>query len=401
MHSKSNILFIYHVSSIGGGSFCLLNIIRDLDRKKFNPIVLLKSEGPLVTELKKLNIKIIINSSIITAPYNSSLLNLSTLSFFYFLYKSQKVLASVIKKELIEIVYLNTMMMYPYAITTKKMGLKVVIHMRENWPSNEHQIQFRNAKRIISKYVDKIIAINKTSSSILDLPEKTEVIYDWIEFENRNHMISFSNLFGKDYKSFKIFVSFSGSNKIKGALEIIKTFVEKIHGRDLRLLIVGINDKNFDNSQSLKSLIKKLLRFLKLPVYSDKIKSIAQADDRVIFISPTKQVKQIIEKSFCYLSYPTIPHAILPIAESLYLKNFFISADTLEAREYSVNLFPELLFKINDLKDFENKIHYLLNNEKIIGNNIKKACPIIKKTFERKANKNKINNLLNNLNKYV
>ena len=116
-----------------------------------------------VLELKKIDIKIIIDKSVTTAPYNSSLFKMSTISLLYSLYKSQKVLTNIIKKEEIHIVYLNTMMMYPYSIVPKKMGLKVVMHMRENWPINEHKRQFMNARRIISKYVDKINTYTHTT----------------------------------------------------------------------------------------------------------------------------------------------------------------------------------------------------------------------------------------------
>ncbi len=38
------ILYVHHVSSVGGASFCLLNIIKGLDRQKYAPSVLLKRE---------------------------------------------------------------------------------------------------------------------------------------------------------------------------------------------------------------------------------------------------------------------------------------------------------------------------------------------------------------------
>ena len=46
------ILFVHHVSSIGGGSYCLLNLLKEVDQEKFQPVVLLQENGPLVSEIE-------------------------------------------------------------------------------------------------------------------------------------------------------------------------------------------------------------------------------------------------------------------------------------------------------------------------------------------------------------
>ena len=55
--------------------------------------------------------------------------------------------------------------------------------------------------------------------------------------------------------------------------------------------------------------------------------------------------------------FPTIPHAIIPIAESIYLGKPIISAETPEAIEYSNEGKGALLFKINDEEDFAKLLH--------------------------------------------
>lgn len=55
---KKIVLFVHHVSSIGGASYCMLNILKVLDRNNYAPVVLLKNQGPLVDEIKKLGVKL-------------------------------------------------------------------------------------------------------------------------------------------------------------------------------------------------------------------------------------------------------------------------------------------------------------------------------------------------------
>lgn len=56
---KIKILYVHQISSIGGASFCLLSILKSLNRDEYEPVVLLKCNGPLVDELKNLKYKFI------------------------------------------------------------------------------------------------------------------------------------------------------------------------------------------------------------------------------------------------------------------------------------------------------------------------------------------------------
>ena len=52
------ILFVFHVSSVGGGSYCLYNLLKAIDRTVFEPVVLLPGYGSLCDEISKLDIRI-------------------------------------------------------------------------------------------------------------------------------------------------------------------------------------------------------------------------------------------------------------------------------------------------------------------------------------------------------
>ena len=67
------ILYIYHTSAIGGGSYCLLNILKEIDRTLYTPSVMLSSDGPLVDEIRTMGIDVYIFPYIYSVPYNSNL----------------------------------------------------------------------------------------------------------------------------------------------------------------------------------------------------------------------------------------------------------------------------------------------------------------------------------------
>ena len=396
MNTKKNILYVFHVSFIGGGSLCLLNLVKALDKEKFNPIVLLKAQGTLCAELEKAGATVFIESSLNTVPYNRFLFKVQTIKQILKVFFSIKKVESWIHKLKPEIVHLNTMMMYPYAIPAKKLKTKVILHAREHWPSDENVFQLNFAKKIIYKYADLVIAINKTSASVINFPEKTEIIYDWIDFKERDNFIDFKTLFGTDYKKNKVYLFLGGISRIKGLMEVTNAFNNNLTSKNDRLLIVGCNSKEilFDG---IRGKVKKILHLFNYYSFSDQFKLIAQKNDRIVCIPATSQVKSLIEQAYCTLAYPTIPHAILPIAESIYLGKPVLSANTPEALEYSNNGKGATLFPMNNKSEFIKALKHVAENEEEVYKMAIDNKDVIKDMFSLKHNSEKLNRLYNNI----
>lgn len=54
-----NVLFVHSSSELYGSDRSLLNIVKNIDKDKFNVFVILPCQGPLVEEMRKLeNVKI-------------------------------------------------------------------------------------------------------------------------------------------------------------------------------------------------------------------------------------------------------------------------------------------------------------------------------------------------------
>lgn len=74
------ILYVFHCSTIGGGSYCLLNVLKNLDRSQYKPVVLLATQGSLVEEINKLGIDVHFLNDLDSVPYNLPLLKRSTIA---------------------------------------------------------------------------------------------------------------------------------------------------------------------------------------------------------------------------------------------------------------------------------------------------------------------------------
>ena len=390
------VLFLFHVSSIGGGSYCLLNILKEIDRTSLRPIVLLKNEGPLADEIRKLDIPVFFLSSLTQVPYNRSLFNISSIKAYACIKSSLENFSAWLKDKTIDIVYINTMMLYPYLKVAKQLGKKTVIHIRECWPENEHRNQLRWAQNAIEKFADHIVAINQRSASIVSsLKYKTTIVYDWIDFSERYEYMPFDEIFGEDCSKLKVYLFTGGVVTIKGGLVVANTFINKVKDKNARLLMLGVDTDIV--YKGLRGLIRRFLSMFGIYSRSDQLRRLVQTDERIRCIPATYKIKHLIEQSYCMLSYFLIPHANLALAECLILKTPVVAADTSEAVEYAGNTRLNAFFKLNDASDFAEKVFYLEQNYEKEKNIVEVLSEKVEEKFGRESNSSKINSLLSKL----
>lgn len=389
------ILFMHQTSAIGGGSYCLLNIIKKIDRDLFEPIVVLLGEGPLSEELRKLDVRVEFFPQMSSIPYNHSFFRIKSLHTYFRVYRSLKPFKALLREINADVLYLNNMMIYPYLRCAKEQKMKTVIHVREHWSPKEHSLQLEWARRYIYSYADKVIAINKFSANIFPL-RKVEIVYDWIDMQSRYKPISMKDLFEPNVENLKILLYVGGMQKIKGAYEVVKTFIEQIPNNNYRLLVIGFTKAWSD--KGMVHEIKKILYKIGIPTYEYKVKMLVRKDSRIVCIPSSYEITDLIKQANCMVSFFTIPHANLSMAESIILGTPVIAARTEESEEYSLDGRLALLYKMNDITSFGKTLSSFLDNE----NELRSALSIenrelIKNMFSPKTNSAKLNNILKDL----
>lgn len=385
------ILFIHQSSEIGGGSYCLLNVIKALDRSKFIPILVLKKTGPLVEEIKKLNVEIIIFNKLESILYNEALLKpKNSLRYLHIMF-SISAFKSMLKSNKIDIVYINNMMLYRYLKPAKESGCKTIMHVREHWPLNEHIIQLSWARKMVHKYCDQLIAINNYSASIF--PEKeSSIVYDWIDMDSRFEDYPLSKVFGENMSDKKVFLFTGGIQPIKGALQVLRAFVDEIKDPSARLLCIGLNP--IIETKSLRGRIKRILASLGFYTYNWKIKKLMDSDNRIKSIPATYMITHIMQQCFCNLSYFTIPHANLAMAEAEILGLPTVAALNEEALEYSLNGKNAVLFEANNYKEFVRAIETMRLDYQQYKEALRDSRAVIAEIFSKKNNTLLLNDII-------
>ena len=180
--------------------------------------------------------------------------------------------------------------------------------------------------------------------------KKMTIIHDWIDFSERYEPISFKELFGDDFKNLKVLVFTGGMSKIKGTLEIVDLFINHISSNEYRLLMMG-SGLNY-SLDGISGWIKRILMLTGWKPYGLKVAELIKSDRRIVCIPPTYKIVDVFNQAFCTVSYFTVPHANLALAEAISLDTMAIAAQTDESEEYSENANCAVLFRMNDKEDF-------------------------------------------------
>lgn len=386
----TRILFMHQASSVGGGSYCLLNIIKELDREQFEPVVVLQSNGPLVDELHKLGVEVVLFPQMMAVPYNHAL-TLLKIRIYLKVHLSLRPFVDLLKRINADILYLNNMMIYPYLRVAKEQGMKTVIHVREHWPLDEHVKQLGWARKAVYTYADKLIAINHYSASIFPQKEAT-IVYDWIDMKGRYKPISMNDIFGEDVAEKKVLLYTGGFQQIKGSDYIVNAFSNEIKGDEYRLLILGA-----DLNKPLKGRRHQLINFLSYfgyNYYEKNLRESIKTDSRIVCIPGVYELVDLVKQSYCFVSYFRIPHANLALAENIILGNPCIAADTEESREYTKDGNFAMLVKPNNPKEFATKLISFLEEREKWKESAQSGSKYLSELFNKDINVQKLNRAL-------
>lgn len=124
-----NILFIHQSAELYGSDRTLLLLLKNLDKTKFNSVVILPFEGPLKTELEKENIKVIIAP--VLKLYRKMFSPKGILKFFQEIKEAFKVVDNLNKEHKFDLIYSNTLAVLLGIFYAKKTRIKHLWHVHE------------------------------------------------------------------------------------------------------------------------------------------------------------------------------------------------------------------------------------------------------------------------------
>lgn len=164
------ILFIHQSAEMYGSDKTLLFLLKSLDKKKYNPIVILPFEGPLKKELENNQIQVIIGP--VLKLYRKMFSPKNMIHFIKDIKKGMKLLNQLHQKHQFDIVYSNTLAVLIGFMFAKKTKVKHIWHVHE----------IIESPKIFTKLFRKLLSHSCTSRIVYNSKatqkfwDKTEVL---------------------------------------------------------------------------------------------------------------------------------------------------------------------------------------------------------------------------------
>ena len=361
---KKKVLFVHHARGMGGAPTSMLNIIRNLDKEKFALKVLFIFENPSICGIcdeEKIDYRIlkgfffrrIYNINVFSEVrernlgYNLRIYPIIRDVISWVLvgcYFSKKIL----KQEKADIIHFNTTFLTDWLWGIRKLDCKKIVHVREPFAKRGLGLRRYFFRNILKRNADQIFAISEDNRNRLNIPEKTQVVYNFMEVPSA---------FKKKINTEEISVLYlGGDSKVKG-YEILKEAAKHLHP-NISITIAGnVSEENKANSCS-----------------------------NLIYIGIIKDVYFYLNKADI-LIFPSIyPHFAKPVIEAGMCKVPVIASNIEGMNEILKNEENGLLVEPHNSYALAEAINYLASNPELrkeMGDNNLK---LVKSKFSIEAN---------------
>lgn len=364
-----HILFIHHAQGWGGAPINMVNIINSLDKNEFQVMVLLLKDSIISEKLIENNIPYKVASSWFyknfyryyshTVPSFITWYRMKTqfITWLSWILSNNYFANRELKRFEFDLVHLNSSVLTDWIRPSKKYG-KVIIHIQEPLSNGYFGLRHYYFTNQMKKYSDKIIAISRDNYKRVNIPEKTEIIYNYSIMHELNELsIDF-------YKTKKV-LYLGGSEKIKGFYTLVDSLDYLDH--DVQVYFAGSFKKNKKYEQkSIKKYIKIYLK--RLLFYNSKEEKALQKmrnHRAAIEIGQIFDVNNYLDKVVCLVSPFEVSHFSRPIIEAFSRRKPAIASNVEGMDEIINNNENGLLFNKANPKALAKAINYLCNNPEI------------------------------------
>lgn len=319
------ILFIHHAVGWGGAPNSMIKLINSLDGSKYKTEVLLLKHSIITDRLTENGIKFKVADSLFYKKYYHYFTH-SEAGYvkFYQIYRFIKLgliwllsryyfAKKEIAKHKFDIAHLNSSVLTDWLVPAKAKG-KVIIQIREPFRKGKLDILHYIFTSQMRKYAHRIIAISEDNAKRIDIPEKTEVIYNYSEIP--------ANPPPEHSYSSKKFLYLGGSASIKG----FYTMVEALDylDKDVRIYFGG----SYTSGKRLRNVVKQILK--RVLSYGKKRKAAIEKmrnHPNAIKIGMTNNVQKYLGEVCCLISPFSVPHFSRPVIEAHLHKKPAIGSD--------------------------------------------------------------------------
>ena len=377
-----NILFIHQSAELYGSDKTLLLFIKNINRNKFFPVIVLPNDGPLKSELEKLNIKVVIAP--VLKLYRAMFTPKNLFAFIGDYRKGISILESINKEYKFDIVYSNTLAILLGLFYSKIKKIKHIWHVHE---IIEHPKPIAWIFPKLLYYFTDIIICNSaaTKENIVKRDfrnnKKCIIVHNGVEqIEHFNKVIKKD--FGFEEKD--IIVTLVGRiSRLKGHKLLLESYINNFKDyKHTKILFVGspVEGQEFYLSEIQQIILENNIHEkVKILPFTKSLIDVWQVTDFAIMPSTEKESFGLVAVEAMLASKPVI------------------AANHGGLTEIVVDNETGVLFEPNNVDTFSNALRILIDSEELRISFGKKGYERAIKHFSVESYSNNIQNILKNL----
>lgn len=319
------VLYFHHGGGLGGAPLSLLYLLRQLDRSRYEPVVVTLKPGPVVDLYRSEGIETHVEEGI-TDFSHTTLEWYGGRDLWRLPGKLLRILPSirraraVIRRFAPDLIHLNSSTLVLPAIAAAREGVPFVWHIRE--PLHRGYFGLRRAwiRRVLHRHAARAVAISRYDADQLLPGDHVRVVYNFVHFDQFDRSLTgeaFRAEFGIPADA-PVVTMLGGVAEPKGTLTLVRALpalVERVPG--VRVVIAGPPPKPLAEP-GLKGLAKRLLG---VDAYQKAVQHAvaaldATAREALIFTGIRRDVPDILAASDCLVFPSTVPHFARPIVEA-------------------------------------------------------------------------------------
>ena len=368
MSEPHRILYIHHGRGIGGAPLSLLYLIRQLDRSRFEPVVLCLYESAAADLYRNEGIETHIARGIRTFDHSTLLwynlrrpwrLPWRLLTFWPSVVNTRRAIEALRP----HLVHLNSAQLAPSAIGAHRAGVPVIWHVREQIAAGYFGLRRWWLKRTIARYGDRVIAICHNDAEQLIQNDKIRVVYNFVDFVQFDRSLEPGPLrqelgLGQGEP---LVTMLGGLNPSKGTWEFVQALPLVLEAiPDAHFLVLG-HFPGFRGNRGIKASLARALygyqRQVERFIHQNELSA------HITFTGARRDVPQVLAAVDLLVFPSTVPHFARPIIEAGAMAKPVVASDLGGPRELVVDGETGLLVPPSDPQALADAIIKILNDD--------------------------------------
>lgn len=389
------VLYIHHGGGIGGAPLSLLYLIQQLDRNRYDPVVVTLRDGPVVSLYQENDIETHVASGILEFSHTAlewyggqDLWRLPgrLLSIGPAIYRTEK----IVRELQPDIVHLNSSTLTPSAIGAARTGLPIVWHIREPLAKGYTGLRRNWIRRNIEQHAERVVAISEHDANQLFPSDRIHVIHNFVDFNIFDASIDGSHIrneLGINDEA-PMIAMLGGVAEPKGTLTLIQAIPKLVNRLPLLRVVFAGPPPRPVREGGIKGLAKQLLG---TNAYHKAVQSaVLELNDvereAVIFTGIRQDMPQVIAASQCVVFPSTVPHFARPVIEAAAMAKPAVASNLGGPKELIIDGETGFLTPPNDSDALTDALITLLKNRETAINMGKKAYQRAREMFSAEEN---------------